>query len=179
MKRSRSMGLEREADRSFETVVRRYEAPIGRYLYGLVGEVEQARDLSQETFLSAYRAWNPDAIDNPSAWLYRIATNKAMSYFRRRRLVNWVRLDRLLDLGRDPNVEGHGDRVATQHSVQQALNKLEPQQRVSLLLKAAGFSSEEIGEQLGCSPGAARTRLSRARETFRKHYRGWHETEGR
>jgi RNA polymerase sigma-70 factor, ECF subfamily len=179
MKQATHVRTEEPAITSFEAIVEAYEAPIGRYLYGLVSDVELARDLSQDTFLSAYRAYDPDKITNLSAWLYKIATNKAMSHFRRKKLLTWVPLDKLLATGRDPSVESHGDWIATSHAVQQALNKLEPDQRACILLKAAGFSGEEIAEQLGCSQGAARTRLSRAREAFRRHYRGGQETEGR
>lgn len=170
---------ETRATTSFDAIVQEYESPIGRYLYSLVGDFELSQDLAQDTFLSAYKAYDPEKIHNLSAWLYRIATNKAMSHFRRKKILSWVQLDKLTDAGRDPSVEGHGDWIATSHSVQQALDQLEPDQRACLLLKAAGFSHDEIAEQLGCSAGAARTRLSRAREAFRAHYGGGRETEGR
>ena len=170
---------ESQAITSFDAIVHEYEAPIGRYLYSLVGDFELSQDLSQDTFLSAYKAYDPEKIHNLSAWLYRIATNKAMSHFRRKKILSWVQLDKLMDAGRDPSVEGHGEWIATSHSVQQALDTLEPDQRACLLLKAAGFSHEEIADQLGCSPGAARTRLSRARDAFRANYGGGREMEGR
>lgn len=179
MKQSTQVNSEPRAATSFEAIVQEYEAPIGRYLYSLVGDLELSQDLCQDTFLSAYRAYDPEKIYNLSAWLYRIATNKAMSHFRRKKILSWVALDKLIEVGRDPSVDSHGEWVATSHSVQQALNQLEPDQRACLLLKAQGFSHEEIAEQLGCSQGAARTRLSRAREAFRAHYRGGRETEGR
>ncbi len=169
---------ETRATASFDVIVQEYEAPIGRYLYSMVGDYEVSQDLSQDTFISAYKAYDPEKIHNLSAWLYRIATNKAMSYFRRKKVLSWVQLDKLTDAGRDPSVESHGEWVATSHSVQQALDQLEPDQRACLLLKAAGFSHEEIADQLGCSPGAARTRLSRARDAFRAHYGGGREMEG-
>jgi RNA polymerase sigma-70 factor, ECF subfamily len=169
---------EASAAQTFERLVRTYDAPIGRYLRGLVGDREVARDLSQDTFLAAWRSFAPDRLHNPRAWLYRIATNKAMSWFRRQRVLSWVRLDRVLMSGKHPQTDGHDDAVATRDAVQRALSALEPDQRASLLLRAAGFSSDEIGQHLGCSPGAARTRLSRARTAFRHHYRTMQETEG-
>lgn len=165
-----------EAVPSFEVIVETYEAPISRYLYGMVGDLELARDLTQDTFLSAYKALPRTEITNLSGWLYRIATNHALSYFRRKKLLTWIPMGRLLDAGRDPSVQGHGDWVATSQSVQAALSELEPEARSCLLLKAAGFSSEEIGDQLNCTSGAARTRLSRARESFRAIYREQSQT---
>lgn len=155
---------------AFESIVASYEAPIARYLYGMVGDLELARDLTQETFLSAYRAFASTEITNLSGWLYRIATNHAMSYFRRRKIISWVPLSRLTDAGRDPSVSGHGEWVVTSAAISAALAQLDPKDRACLLLKAAGFSSAEIAEQLGVSSGAARTRLYRAREAFRKIY---------
>ncbi|MBX5446765.1 sigma-70 family RNA polymerase sigma factor [Sphaerobacter sp.] len=155
---------------AFESIVASYEAPIARYLYGMVGDVELARDLTQETFLSAYRALPSTPITNLSGWLYRIATNHALSYFRRKRLIGWIPLSRLTESGYDPSVDSHSDWVVTNSAVQEALEQLDPKDRACLLLRAAGFSGQEIAEQLGCSPGAARTRLSRAREAFRRAY---------
>ena len=154
----------------FEDIVRTYEAPISRYLFRMVGERELARDLAQETFLSAYRALPEAEITNLSGWLYRIATNHALAHFRRRKLIRWVPLVKLLGTGSDPRSADHGEWVATSTAVEAALAKLDPRERACLLLKAAGFSSQEIGQQLGCSEGAARTRLSRARESFRRIY---------
>ena len=62
---------------AFELLVARYQAPLFRYLHGLVRDQEQARDLLQETFLRAYRAIG--ALDDPGllrSWLYRIAHNR-------------------------------------------------------------------------------------------------------
>ena len=123
----------------FASIVATYEAPISRYLYGMVGDAELARDLTQETFLSAYRALPTVEITNLSGWLYKIAT---------------------------------------QQSVEEALGRMAPKDRACLLLRAAGFSSAEIADYLGCSEGAARTRLARARETFRRLYHGGDDTLG-
>ncbi|HET7037732.1 MAG TPA: sigma factor-like helix-turn-helix DNA-binding protein, partial [Thermomicrobiaceae bacterium] len=101
---------------------------------------------------------------------YRIATNHALAHFRRKKLIRWVPLGKLLGTGNDPRSDDHGEWVATSTAIEAALARLEPRERACLLLKAAGFSSQEIGQQLGCSEGAARTRLSRARESFRRIY---------
>ncbi len=179
MQRTQGASAGSEIAATFEAIVATYEAPIARYLYGMVGDLELARDLTQDTFLSAYRALPDTEITNLSGWLYRIATNHALSHFRRKRLVSWVSLTKLVATGHDPSVAGHGEWVAMSQSVEKALAELDPKDRACLLLKAAGFSSEEIAEQLGCSPGAARTRLSRAREAFRRAYgRGDDELEG-
>lgn len=73
---------------AFGALVRRYESRLLAYLTHMLGDPELARDVAQETFLAAYRAlprWRPpDGVTtNPlSSWLYRIATNRALSLLR-------------------------------------------------------------------------------------------------
>lgn len=155
----------------FTALVAAYEAPLGRYLTRLVGDHELARDLLQDTLLSAYRSLADTQPTQPKAWLYRIATNHALAHFRRRRLIVWIPLSRLPFGARAPSVAGHADRVAAETAIGEALDRLDPRERACLLLDAAGFSGNELAEQLGCSVAAARMRLSRARAAFREHYR--------
>jgi RNA polymerase sigma-70 factor (ECF subfamily) len=162
---------ERDATARFEQLVSTYEAPLARYLFGMVGDVETARDLTQETLLSAFRALDHTHVVNLSAWLYRIATNEALAHLRRRRLMNWVSFSFLLGATSEPRQAGHGDQVTLRWSIEAALDQLEPKDRAALLLNAAGFASQEIAEQLNCSAGAARVRLCRARQAFRRAYR--------
>lgn len=161
----------RDASREslFASILATYEAPISRYLYGMVADAEVARDLAQETFLSAYRALPNAEVISPSAWLYRIATNHALMHLRHKRRIAWLPIS-ALSRGQQPRVAGENDAVVMADAVATMLTRLDPKDRACLLLKAAGFSAEEIGTQLGCSPAAARTRLSRAREAFRRLY---------
>ncbi|HEX5502223.1 MAG TPA: sigma-70 family RNA polymerase sigma factor [Thermomicrobiales bacterium] len=154
----------------FVALVATYEAPLARYLSRLVGDPELARDLTQETFLSAYRALPATDVACPRGWLFRIATNHALGVLRRRKLVRWVPFSRLAPRDEPPAGEEAGDDVETGAAIAAALAGIAPRDRACLLLHAAGFSSAEIAAQLGCSVGAARTRLSRARETFRRRY---------
>ncbi len=108
-------------------------------------------------------------------WLYRIATNQALAHHRRKRLIAWIPLSRLSAAGREPSVAGHGDRVEAELAIAAALARLAPHERACLLLDAVGFSNDQIAAQFGCSPAAARTRLSRALEAFRRRY---HQDDG-
>ena len=167
-----------DAPTTFEALMAAYEVPIGRYLRHMVGESETARDLTQETFLAAYRALPQTTVTNPGGWLYRIATNQALAHLRRRRLIAWLPLARPFGAGRaGPGLEP-GEQVVADVAVAAALARLAPRQRACLLLTMAGFGGAEIAAQLGMSPTAARMCLSRAREGFRRHYFGADAVEG-
>ena len=171
-------------DARFAEVVRTYEAPLSRYLVRMVGDVELARDLAQETFLSAYSAWPDPEPTHLRAWLYRIATNHALSHLRRRKVIRWVPFSQLLARGdradRDvdagsidhlfPSEGSPSDGIVEADTIEAILVGMDPRDRATLLLHAAGFSGAEIGERLNGSPASARTRLSRARAHFREQY---------
>ncbi len=160
------------AHATFTALMAAHEPVIARYLRHLVGDVEVARDLTQETFLATYRAWATAVPANPGGWLYRVATNHAFAHFRRRRLIAWLPLGARLARGRAGQEPSPDERVAGDEAVAAALARLPPRQRACLLLSIVGFAGPEIAAQLGLSPAAARMCLARAREAFRRHYYG-------
>lgn len=153
---------------AFDNLMARYQAPLFRYLRGLVADHELASDLVQETFLRAYRAIN--SLDDPAllrSWLYRIAHNQAISALRRRRLISWLPLA----FGQHVSVPApdHGTLEAAR--VEAALARVPAQQRAPLLLHiVAGFSYAEVARLLNVSEGTVRMRISRGRAAFRAAY---------
>ena len=154
---------------SFEVIFQTYGAAIGRYLAGMVRDPSLAEDLCQETFASAYSAL-PNLVDEAQLvpWLYRIATNKAISALRRRRLVTWVPFDvRLHD---HPGRRDLSDDVAVRDAAARALAKLPRDQAVCLVGHAEGLSYADLARILDCSLPAIKQRLYRARLAFRAAY---------
>jgi RNA polymerase sigma-70 factor (ECF subfamily) len=146
-----------------------YQAPILNYLYRLVGDRETAEELTQEAFT---RAWRVRAklpvIENPRAWLYRIATNAARDHLRRRALLTWLPL-----LGSELRLadEGIEDSSLEAERMRRALLKLPPDYRAPLVLfTCQHFSVTEIAESLGLSVDAVKQRLVRARQKLRDAY---------
>ena len=154
----------------FEQLFGQYHGSIHAYLCRLVGDRKQAEDLTQDAFVKAYRALPrlPQEA-NARAWLYRIATNTALDWLRRRALVSWLPL---FDRDHHPAVQAtFVDRSLESVAVQQALKRLPPRYRVPLVLYACqGLSTQEIAEILHISRGAVKTRLFRSREKFRRIY---------
>ena len=158
-----------EAVSLFERLVAEYQPPFLNYLYRLVGDPAVAEDLVQEAFTRAWRARAQlVSVDNPRAWLYRIATNAARDHLRRRRLIAWLPLTsadaRLNDSGfEDASLEGE--------RVRRARLQLAPDYRIPLVLYTCqDFSVAEIAAALSISPDAVKQRLVRARQQLRDAY---------
>ena len=158
-----------DPDHLLERLYLEYHRPIVNYLYRMVGDSEQAEELAQDVFVRAYGGlFRLDEGSNYRAWLYRIATNLAYDTLRRRRLVSWFAL-------RETDADEHAtqgpDRLAEQQAVQEALMRIpETYRSVLVLFSVQGYAVKEIAGLLGVSEGAVKTRLSRAREMFRKAF---------
>ena len=153
---------------AFAELVTTYQQSLVGYLRNLTGEREVALDLVQETFLRAYHALGrtrPGLLVRP--WLFRIATNLAYDYLRRRRRVAWVPLEAAAHQGgRDVLAD-----VAEQELVREALASLRlPERAVLLLCGLEGLAYAEVALIVGLSPEAVRKRFARAKEHFRLAY---------
>ena len=159
---------------AFEAVVREYQPRLYRFLYGLLGDAELARDLTQDTFLAAYRAIpNTSADLNLTGWLFQIARNFARAHWRRRRLPAWVPFfggeDDPPPEVEGPPVMGPEGEVVERQTVAAALRCLQTLDRECLLLCADGFSYGEIVEITGLTLPAIKGRIFRARRDLRAH----------
>lgn len=162
-----------ESSWSFEQIYDEYKTPIYNYVYHLVGDREQADDLTQDTFLKAFRALpKMDSNLKLSAWLYRIATNTAYDALRRRKLIAWLPWQ---DLDHEPaDVESADPQeiYGTTELVRAALRRMPQQYRAALLLYTQeGFSYSEIAHALNIAESGVKMYLSRARQSFREQYR--------
>jgi RNA polymerase sigma factor (sigma-70 family) len=155
----------------FERLFADFQTPILNYLYRLVGDPATAEVLAQEAFTRAWRAQQQlGGVENPRAWLYRIATNAARDHLRRRRLLAWVPL---LDAGGHPNLStaSHEDPTLETERMRRALLRLSPDYRIPLVLYTCQeFSVAEIAAALSISPEAVKQRLVRARQKLREAY---------
>jgi RNA polymerase sigma-70 factor (ECF subfamily) len=162
----------RVGDRSaFDAVVQRYQARIARYLLHLVHDPELALDLTQDTFVEAFRGIHKLRSDLAlGAWLYRIATHQAFRAHRRSRRISWQSLANIED-SCHATVDAPDNAVMDREAVQMALAQL-PRDRVAALLLhiKEGFSYQEVAAIMGTTPEAARKRIARAKDQFRTIY---------
>jgi RNA polymerase sigma-70 factor (ECF subfamily) len=148
---------------TFGEILERHEREIFAYALRLTGSRADADDLYQETFLAAFRSWPPPRRGNERAWLYRIATNKAIDRARRTK-----RLVPLEDL-RLAAPERDGVSLA---DLATAVRTLPAGQRAAFVLrKVEGRPYAEVAEVLGCSEEAARSRVAEAMKKVKEAVR--------
>ncbi len=164
-------GDAREAE--FSHLFEEFSAPIYNYVLRMVGDRDRAADITQDTFIKAYRKLDSrtDATSTRS-WLYRIATNTAIDEIRRRRLVSPMGPDQSAYDGRPDGRPGPEDQVMAatlDERLQRALFSLRPNHRQCLLLSdLEDMSAQQIADVMGLSYGAVRTLLCRARGEMRR-----------
>ncbi len=165
------MGGKASGHESFEGFYRREYASTVAIARGLLGHGAPAEDLAQECFVAAHRHWNRvSEYDDPKAWLRRVLVNRATS-FHRRRLVERRAMARL----------GVSDEVVPEISPQSTevwdeVRRLPRRQaQVTVLHYVDQMTVDEIGAVLGCSPGAVKSHLFRARERLGERLTGLEE----
>lgn len=162
---------------AFEAIVQRYERQIFSFVYRMMGDADDAYDLTQDCFVRAYRSLGSTSADlNVSAWLHRIASNACLDVLRRRKRIRWLPWDNTKHehlLGSRSSDEPERTTVSQEvsHIVQETLSRMTPRNRAALIMREyEGLSCEEIGEVLGLSRSAVKSVLFRGREEFRKLY---------
>ena len=154
---------------TFSRLFQEYQHAVFNYVLRMVADRDRAEDITQETFIKAYRKLDTltdDASIRP--WLYRIATNATIDEIRRRRFFTTDALPDRADDAPGPEAQAMAGRL--DDAVQRALLRLRPNQRQCLVLSdIEDMSGQQIADVMGMSYGAVRTLLCRARGEMRRH----------
>jgi len=162
---------------AFDELIRRYQERVYATVYHMTSNHEDANDLTQETFVKAYKALSSFKGDSGFfTWVYRIAVNKTINFLKQKK--NRHNGFSLNDL--DFNAEHDPDLVALvsdknprrdmglaelQEKLNDAMQKLSDVHRLVVTLHdIQGLSHEEIGKIMDCNPGTVRSRLFYARQ---------------
>lgn len=141
---------------AYNVLVSRWDRRVFNYLLKLVGNRDDAMDLSQDVFLKAYQ--NLKKLEDPGrfgAWLFRIAHNEAYSLLRKSK-PDGGELTETAPLPTGPRMLP----VETSLAVTAALERLSPEQKEAVVLKVyEGFKFEEMAEVLGCPVSTVKSRL--------------------
>lgn len=145
-----------------------------RYARRMLGDQDEAEDVTQDAFVRAYRALS--RCENPErfgAWLFSILMNRCRTAAQKR-----ARRDRLFadecdttELWTEPESDSpHEERRLSLQQIETALQRLSPAQREAFLLKyVEEMSYDEMSALTGTRVSALKMRTSRARETLRAH----------
>jgi RNA polymerase sigma-70 factor (ECF subfamily) len=166
---------------AFAELVARYRNQITSYIYRMINDYDGAVDLAQETFLRVYRAAGRYQTTHAfSTYIYRIATNLAISELRKRKRRRLVSLTGLLasDDGQEARDFNPPDdrplqdvslvEVERRSAVQRAIGTLPEKYRAPLVLRdVEGKSYDEIASILCTSEGTVKSRINRARNFLR------------
>ncbi len=160
----------------FEAVLETHHAEIFRYLRRVTARSSDADDLSQETFLRAWKAYRRlDGGANVRAWLFTIATNLARNHFRderrRRNAQAQARSVRSEFDGAQPDGEAVFNETRTR--LDAAVARLPLKQRLAFVQrKIHDLDYEAIARSLGCSAETARAHVFQALRKLRRELEG-------
>jgi RNA polymerase sigma-70 factor (ECF subfamily) len=164
-------------DAGFEAMVATHHGEIYRYVLRTTGRTADADDLSQETFLRAYRAHRALPGDaNVRAWLFTIATNLCRNHFRaqKRRRLAYEAAGATLDAtdGVDPHKMAASREVGA--AIEAVVGRLPFKQRVAFVQrKLHDLDYAAIGKSLRCSPETARAHVFQALRKVRQALDGY------
>ena len=178
------------AARAIEALVHDYSKLVFHVIYGLTGHWEESEDLTQDTFIQAFRGIEAArAASGPQfqakAWLLKIAVNNVRMAQRRQRILRFISFADLQP-GHESfeqateippayeEIRAPGDMetiIAERDAVRRCLHQLPRGLCTPLLLSlVAGFSSREIASMLDLKEATVRQRLVRARKSFQRLY---------
>lgn len=162
----------RRGDRdAFGELVTRYERRLVRVILRFVPDVEQARDLAQDTFLRAYRRLDQfDSSRRFGPWLFRIGVNLTLDYLRKRkRRLKWSLFsDAPTSTPPDPETPDPRNQMDLSQEVRAVMDQLPETYRSVLILRdLEGFTTSEIAAILNRKEATVRWRLAEARKQFK------------
>jgi RNA polymerase sigma-70 factor, ECF subfamily len=171
---------------AFGQLVTHYEDVTFNMVYRMVGNREDARDVTQEVFIKAFRRIGSfESRSSFVTWLYSIAFNQSISHRRRmgaKSRAGSVQMS-VLDGADDgakfqpaaggPAPDGRMLSAETRQEIENAIDKLDDDHRAVVILRdIEGLDYNSIGDVLGCSRGTIKSRLHRARLELRQRLKG-------
>lgn len=164
--------MEPQAD-EFSALVQEYRLRAFHFVLQIVGNRDDAMDITQEAFLKVHRNWSRWDSSRPFApWFYTILRNLAIDFIRKRSSRKEELVDSFSDASPRPGPQALAEKGEVQRKVWEVINQLsEPQREVVILRDLQGFSYKEIAQIIGESTTTVNSRLHDAREILRRRLR--------
>jgi len=166
----------------FNCVIEAHQTQAYNLARRMLSDWALAEDAVQESFVSAYRAFNRFRGENLTAWVLRIVSNTCRDMLRSRKSRPTVSLDPIpssdgdepqglsaVDLpSTEASLEDRAEQSELAATIQGCLDDLQEDRRLAILLvDVHGLSYEEASESMGCSLGTVKSRVSRGRGGLR------------
>jgi RNA polymerase sigma-70 factor (ECF subfamily) len=143
-------------------------------IYRIVGNVDDAQDLTQEAFIKALQ--RQDQIKDPDKaanWLSRVARNTAIDFLRRHGRINFCEIDEMPEL-LTSTPEESPEQILLRHErkyyLESGLETLTPRERAALVLRdVEDMPADEVAGHLNCSKATVRSHIANARTKFRRY----------
>jgi RNA polymerase sigma-70 factor (ECF subfamily) len=167
----------------FDSIVEEHSSFVYNVAYRMMGNPEDAEDVVQDAFLSAFRAFERfRGQSRVTTWLYRITVNAALMKLRKTKLARTLTqtgLDdmEIVDWSNTPEKGAANSEL--QEKLWEGINQLEPDLRAAVVLRdVQGLSNTEAADVLEVTVSALKSRLHRARVLLRKHLSVYLATPG-
>lgn len=162
---------------AFEELVNRYKKPVFSIIYRMIGQYQEAEDISQEVFVNVYqKLYQFDSNKKFAPWIYRIATNASISALRKKKKVITLDFDEAYGKAyEDYYTANSGDpqltfeREELKHFLNEAIDELPESYRAVMILRyQMDLNNQEIADVLGVSKENIEVKVHRARKALRK-----------
>ena len=158
-------------DNAFSLIVSRYEGQIARTVKGMLGDRDGSEDVGQETFIRFYRSlkkYRGEA--SLGTYLSRIAINLSLNELNKRKKTFMFFTKKEDDFSHDlPHTDNESDRADSKELVDRALQRLDPGQRMVVVLRLLqGYSTKETAEILDLPIGTVLSRLFRGQKNLKE-----------
>lgn len=166
----------RGEETAFRLLVQRWESQVKAFLIHMLGSVEEAEDLAQDTFVQVFRlAGKYRAEGKFQSWLFRIAGNQARSRLRRKKILGWISFNPEMHDRPDSDTGPDRDLAVSRNAaqVQQALSRLPERQRQALVLhRWQGLKYQEVAEIMETTLPGVESLIQRAMSGLKKDLSG-------
>jgi RNA polymerase sigma-70 factor (ECF subfamily) len=174
---------------SFDKLVADHEGKIFNTIYSFIGDYDDAMDLTQETFICAFRNISKFRQESSmSTWLYTIAINICKKNYKKKKKLSSIFIDSvdnpqininsIEQINQDQSIEDMLEIDEKQDLIQQEISSLPKKYRTVIILKyLQDLSYEEIAKIVGCNVGTVKSRLSRAKDKLKPKLKRLMEVE--
>lgn len=164
---------------AYRELVKRYQEKTVWVAFQMVGNYEEARDISQEAFIRVYKSIHKfNLLSNFYTWLYRIVVNLCIDHLRKQgNRSRSVSIDDIGDIsGKNPALDRNLEQAELNVKIYNVLQQIPPKYRAILVLRdIENYDCKEVGTIIGCNHNTVRWRLFRGRQIFKDI---WEKQEG-